>query len=263
MACNPAAAPTKVAALDHDARMTQTPAPAVLTDIRPNYLVDQVIAALQTALEQGAFKPGDKLPAEAELGRRFKVGRSTIREALRVLSHLGLVETWTGRGTFVVRNRVTVEHAAAELQPEQVEDIWRFRFALEIEAAKRAARRRTPEQMETIRAALERTKAAVAGGDMDAIVSADLDMHMTILEAAGDRFAVEVYRANRSKIEQASHAVIGVAGRLRTGPSQDATESLHDELIAAIERGDAPAAVAAVKRDRREFEVRLRLLTAP
>jgi DNA-binding FadR family transcriptional regulator len=242
--------------------MKQTSNVPVLTDLRRNYLVDQVIAALQAALEQGAFKPGDKLPAETELGRRFKVGRSTIREALRVLSHLGLVETWTGRGTFVVRSQVTIEHPAVELQPEQVEDIWRFRFALELEAAKRAARRRDPEKLAEIRAALARTKVAVESGDMDRTISADLDMHIAILEAAGDQFAVEVYRTNRGKMEQASRAVIGVAGQLRVSSSQDSAETLHDELLAAIERGDAAAAAAAVKRDRREFEVRLRLLKA-
>jgi DNA-binding FadR family transcriptional regulator len=241
--------------------MTQTP-PAVVADIRPNYLVDQVIAALQAALEQGVYKPGDKLPAEAELGRQFKVGRSTIREALRVLSHLGLVETWTGRGTFVVHSRVTVEHPGVELQPEQVEDLWRFRFTLEIEAARRAARRRTPEQMAAIREALQRTKRALKSGNMDGIISADLDMHIAILEAAGDQFAVEVYRANRAKIEQASRALIGVAGQLRTNSSQDSADTLHDELVAAIENGDATAAAAAVKRDRREAEVRMRLLVS-
>lgn len=241
--------------------MNQTTTEPTLSDIRRNYLVDQVIAAIQEALEKGLYQAGDKLPAETELGRRFKVGRSTIREALRVLSHLGLVETWTGRGTFVVRNRVTVEHPPIELQPEEVEDIWRFRFALEIEAAKRAARRRTSEQMATIREALARTKVAVKDGNLDAVVSADLDLHISILEAAGDQFAVEIYRNNRRKIEQASRAVIGVAGKLTSGPSLHPAETLHDELIAALERGDGPAAVAAVKRDRREFEVRLRLMT--
>ena len=232
-----------------------------MPDVRPSYLVDQVIKAMQAALRQQVYKKGERLPAEAELAKRFKVGRSTIREALRVLSHLGLTETWTGRGTFVVRTRVEDRPPPqGELQYAQIEDIFRFRFSLEVEAAKRAARLRTPQQLAAIKEALGRAKAAVVAGDFEQAVSADLDMHVAILQAAGSQFAADIYAANRARMEQAARMVIGAAGRLPSGKSVHPVQSLHDDLITSIERGDASAAAAAVRRDGREFEVRLRLL---
>src|SRR5690606_8296077 len=84
------------------ARNTSKPGPAPIGAVQPNHLVDQVLSALRVALENEVYKPGDKLPSEARLAAEFGVGRSTVREALRVLSHLGLVETWSGKGTFVV-----------------------------------------------------------------------------------------------------------------------------------------------------------------
>jgi DNA-binding FadR family transcriptional regulator len=77
------------------------PAGKPLPKVPRTSLVDEVIAAMRAMLSEDAWSPGTKLPSEQQLGRELGVGRSTVREALRVLEHLGLVESRSGLGTYV------------------------------------------------------------------------------------------------------------------------------------------------------------------
>ncbi|HEY8971874.1 MAG TPA: GntR family transcriptional regulator, partial [Puia sp.] len=64
-------------------------------------LADAVVSRLQQQLSLGEYQPGEKLPSEPELMEQFGVGRSTIREAIRILANLGLLSVRQGSGTFV------------------------------------------------------------------------------------------------------------------------------------------------------------------
>jgi DNA-binding FadR family transcriptional regulator len=235
-----------------------TPA-AGLGDVRPSYLVDQVLSALQTALRNGTYKPGDKLPSEARLAVEFRVSRSTVREALRVLSHLGMVETWTGRGTFAVQGQAPGFATPSAIDPDDLNDIYHFRYTVEMEAAERAALNRTPEQLAAMKQLLARAQAGIADRDIEATAKADTDFHISILEAGGCRFAAGIYRANRSRIEQAARAAISLTSPQTSERALLSVQSIHDDLIDAIERQDARAAMQAVRRDQREVEALLRL----
>src|SRR5919198_4696516 len=74
---------------------------AALSSLRRGPLVELVAAQLREQVASGAWPVGSRLPTEAELGRQLQVGRSTLREAVRVLVHVGLLETRQGAGTFV------------------------------------------------------------------------------------------------------------------------------------------------------------------
>ncbi|MFC0304726.1 FadR/GntR family transcriptional regulator [Rhizorhabdus histidinilytica] len=224
--------------------------------IKPHYLVDQVITAIQDAIDKGVFKVGDRLPSEARLGADFGVGRSTIREALRVLSHLNRVETRTGSGSYVVDNS-RFEPAPSEMSLDEVEAIYDFRYTIEAPAAEQAALRHTSRQMKTIRRLLAETKRQVDLLDMDGVAAADTDLHIAILEAAGSSVAVEVYQAQRHRWEQALKSLITLTGPIVKTSSAHAIQILHDELIDAIERRDGKAAVRLVHRDRDEVGIRV------
>ena len=64
-------------------------------------LVNEIITQLSQAIIEGDFKPGDKLPSEAELCEQLGVGRNSLREAIRVLNAMGVVKTKRGQGTFL------------------------------------------------------------------------------------------------------------------------------------------------------------------
>ena len=72
---------------------------------------EAVFTDLRQAIESGDLPVGERLPSEAALGERYAVSRSVVREALRSCTALGLTETRTGRGTFVVSSTASHDHA--------------------------------------------------------------------------------------------------------------------------------------------------------
>src|SRR5437016_10687539 len=69
--------------------------------IRASRLYEQIVQQIEESIRKGAFKAGDQLPAERELAQRFGVSRTAVREAVKALAEKGLVESFSGRGTFV------------------------------------------------------------------------------------------------------------------------------------------------------------------
>lgn len=106
-------------------------------------LVDVAIEQLRAQLAAGSWAVGERIPTEHELAERLRVGRNTVREAVRVLVHAGMLVTRQGEGTFV---RSTSDPAAVlrGVQRSGVRDVLEVRAALEAEAARLAAVRHTP-----------------------------------------------------------------------------------------------------------------------
>lgn len=226
--------------------------------ISRNYLVDQVLEHLRQRLRAGIYGVGDRLPAEVALARELGVSRSTIREAMRVLTHLGIVQTSTGRGTFVLRDDVS--HSVPTTMPwADVADIVKFRYALEVEAAAEAAEHRSDAAMEMLWQAYERLRGVDDGATAEDLANVDLDFHVAVIAASGNNFLVGLYGDLRPRLIAALVSLIGV----NEGSSQSIqaiARSVHAPLVAAIQRKDAKTAVAEVRRDHHEAEVRLRML---
>jgi GntR family transcriptional repressor for pyruvate dehydrogenase complex len=227
--------------------------------VKSNHLVDQVIAVLQRLIRENAYKPGERLPSEAQLCTQFKVGRSTVREALRVLAHVGLVDTWAGRGSFVAQILPEEPSASGTMSIDEVADIYRFRFNVEKDAAGLAAKLHTPEQLRQMVYHITKAKAAVTARDIAATIVAGTDFHIAILDGGRCHFAASLYRANRLTIEDALRSFISLTGPLAPSSSPHAVQYLHDDLLTAIERRDSKAATTIVESGRREVETRLRL----
>jgi len=73
----------------------------VYKTIRSSRLYEQIVEQVEQAILKGELKPGDQLPAERELAEQFGVSRTAVREAVKALREKGLVEAFSGRGTFV------------------------------------------------------------------------------------------------------------------------------------------------------------------
>src|SRR4051812_40858533 len=142
-------------------------------------VAERLIARIGDGLE-----PGDPLPPERELMQVYAVGRSSVREALRMLESRGLIES-RGNGAFVVaepRNPFT--HGLGELIADgetDLEHLFEVRGLLEGEIAALAAERRTHEQLGRLRASIETMD---AGLDSEATyIAADIDFHLILAEA--------------------------------------------------------------------------------
>src|SRR5579862_3253567 len=122
-----------------------------ITPIEHASVYELVVEQLRGAIHMGTYAPGEKLPTERELAQRLQVSRLSVREAVRVLEGEGYVETRRGAtGGIVVLDRGIEEQRIGpyirEMLPQIVE-IFEFRSAVEPEAARLAALRRTDEQL--------------------------------------------------------------------------------------------------------------------
>lgn len=216
-------------------------------------LVDEVIAAMKKMLSKDLWPAGSKLPSEQQLARELGVGRSTIRESLRVLEHLGLIESKTGLGTYVVERGMPEGWFEYPKTPETLQELYEFRRAIEVPAAHLAAERRTPSQLKVIKAAWAKCEVAVKNDSPDEFANLDFYFHLAIIEATRNRFFVDAYRP----LENAFGGYVNLI--LSLGPLRNMLH-FHDDLIEAIERSDPVAAVAAVQQNFVETDVRRRLI---
>lgn len=148
-------------------------------------VLDQVLAQIRG----GSLRPGDRLPSEYELMRMLNVGRSSVREALRGLISLGLVDTRPGRGA-VVLSGVSSPLAPLQTQGLSIErvqrstllDLLEVREGLEAQAADLAARRATPDDIEHIQARAGEIEKQIAAGRIYS--SSNVRFHLAIARAS-------------------------------------------------------------------------------
>jgi DNA-binding FadR family transcriptional regulator len=199
-------------------------------------LVDQVIEQLRGEITGGGWPVGGKIPPEPVLSETLGVGRNTVREAVRALTHAGLLESRQGDGTYV---RATSELSGAvrrRLETAELVEILEVRRGLEVEAARLAATRRTEADIAAIALALARRDAAWAAGEHAMFVEADFDFHTAVVEATHNRVLTDLYR----DFSAALRASIGAAGTLL-----EHADVPHGPIAAAIEGGDSEAATQA------------------
>src|SRR5439155_4866644 len=119
--------------------------------IKSTRIYQEIVRQVKQMIAEGRLESGDQLPAERELAEKFVVGRSSVREALRALESLGLVEIRPGEGTFV--REVSVESLIEPLalvmasQREAIGELFEARRMIEPALAALAARRATPEEL--------------------------------------------------------------------------------------------------------------------
>lgn len=205
-------------------------------------LVDLVIAQMESLIEDGEWKVGEKIPAEPLLVEQLSVGRNTVREAVRALVHTGMLEPRQGDGTYV---RASSDFGAAvqrRVRKAGVLEAYEVRASLERDAARYAAERRTPEDLDALRAALAERARAWHDGDTEAFIDADMHFHRTVAAAAHNGVLAELYGhlsdALRSTLQSVTGAPVPESVRHQIDE--------HQAIVDAIERRDARAAEAAV-----------------
>lgn len=198
-------------------------------------LVDSVVEQLREQLAEGEWGVGDRIPTEHELAEQLGVGRNTVREAVRVLVHAGLLESRQGHGTFV---RSTADPAAVlrGVRHAGARDVTELRMALEAEAARLAAVRRDTHDLLRLRAALTTLRE-----EGDRAADADMAFHLAVVEATHNTALIEVYRFFSTQV----HEVLVEALGDREMPPVDI--DAHEALVAAVEAGDAEAAEAGAR----------------
>jgi GntR family transcriptional regulator, transcriptional repressor for pyruvate dehydrogenase complex len=205
--------------------------------IRRSRLYQGIVEQIQALLEKGELRAGDQLPAERALAEQFQVSRASVREALRSLELLGIVETRAGGGTFV--RQVSPDDLAKPLHSliargHTVSDVIEFRGVVEPAIAALAAARITPAQLAELRELLGAQDRKVAAGQ--SYVEEDIRFHEVIGDAAGNELLVtmlgvvwDVLRASREEW-------------LQTNTRAHASLEAHRRIYDALAKHDAERA---------------------
>ncbi len=184
------------------------------------------------------LKPGDALPPERELTESFGVGRSSIREALRMLESQGVITAANG-GAFVVAEAANPLNSSLRLlftldEQAGMHDLFELRRILECEAAALAAERHREEHLEEMDAAVAEMEAALESSDRgDRFIEADLRFHLAVAEATGNRLVLHSMHAVRDVVRRALLTVVHIPG----SPENAVVE--HRAIRAAVASGDA------------------------
>jgi GntR family transcriptional repressor for pyruvate dehydrogenase complex len=221
----------------------------MLRRIVPVRVSDHAVQQLMFLIETGQLQPGDRLPVEREIASQLGVSRPTVREALRVLEAMGLVEIRRGRGIYAVRR----DGGAGGLQDNwrkwvvdhrsELVEVWQVRAALEAEASAMAAQRATPGELDVLRRIHKEMGDAIAAGDLTAIILTDYQFHSHIAQVSGNRVLRQLVESALSPSDDRNRPrVFSLPGR------QERSWQEHGEVLAAIEATDPAEAAAAMRR---------------
>jgi GntR family transcriptional regulator, transcriptional repressor for pyruvate dehydrogenase complex len=196
---------------------------------------ESVFKDLLAQIHEGRLAVGEKLPSEAALAQGYGVSRSVIREALRSCAALGLTVSRTGKGTFVVSQRVAEDLA---LGTYSARDLHEARPHIEVPAAGLAARRRTEEDVRFLQ---DVVAAMAAEDDPQAWVELDTSFHAAVARISHNRVFEKVIADIREALFHQSETLNVVAAR------QKRSDEEHLRIFHAIRDGAADEAEAAMQ----------------
>jgi GntR family transcriptional repressor for pyruvate dehydrogenase complex len=217
--------------------------------IRRNKVYEEVARQIERLILK-KLQPGDKLPSERELAETLGVSRGSIRDAIRSLELLGLVEPRQGAGTIV--REITADALVNPLanmlvrQREHVAELLDFRKMLEPPLAGRAAMHASPDEISEMEEILRRQEAKLSKGEV--AIGEDSDFHYSVALASGNGVVLKLLDVLMDLLRETRERSLQVAGR----PQKSLAG--HKRILAAIKRGDAEAAKAAMRRHIEDVE---------
>lgn len=224
--------------------------------IKKSAIAEEILARLLDLIKERELRPGDKLPPERELAAMMDVSRPSLREALRALSIMNIIEIRQGDGTYVtsLEPELLVEHLdfVFALDDSTFVQLFEARKILEVGIVALAAQRITAEQIAELEACLARSVENT--DDPQAFLETDLELHNLITRAANNPILSRM---------MASISQLGLASRSRTtaipGVVQKTVDD-HRAIVAALKAHDANAARQAMLDHLNNVEARLKQL---
>jgi GntR family transcriptional repressor for pyruvate dehydrogenase complex len=196
-----------------------------------------LILRFQQMMSTGVLRPGTKLPPERELAAHFKVARSSLRPALKVLEIMGVIQQRVGDGSYLNRDASSVLTVPMEflflLDGTSVQELTELRFLMEPSLAAKAAERANSDDIAVLRQSIEDLEASE--GDRVKLVASDLLFHRAIFEASGNSLTSRLFHT----IHRAMLNMIMVTSQL---VDLEHTVAFHKPILAAIEQRNAELA---------------------
>jgi GntR family transcriptional regulator, transcriptional repressor for pyruvate dehydrogenase complex len=211
--------------------------------VRTSRLYEQIVQQIEESVLNGALKPGDQLPAERELAQQLGVSRTAVREAVKALREKGLVEAYSGRGTFITDGTSHAARQSFDLmvkigQQEGSTHLAELRLILEPGIAALAAERAEEEHLAAMREAV--TVMDRAQKDPAAYIEADLDFHLALAEAVANPLILSLIDSIVGLLREQRIKIFNVEG----GPQRGQVH--HKRILEAMEQRDAGMARTAM-----------------
>jgi len=223
---------------------------AAFQAVRKVKVYEGVARQIERLISEGSLKPGDKLPSERELAEMFRVSRSSLRDGIRKLELLGLVEARHGEGTIVrdLSADSLVSPIASMLvrKRQLVAELLDVRKMLEPPLAGRAATNASADDIVHLADILRRQGEKVRRGEL--AVEEDSEFHYNIARAARNSVIMKVLDVLMGLLRKTRERSLQVGGRLQRSFAG------HRRILRAIERRDAAAAEAAMRRHLEQIE---------
>lgn len=163
-------------------------------------VVNEVLQRLTQAIIEGQFRPGDQLPTESELGSQLGVSRNSIREAIKMLSAMGVASIRRGQGTYLADS---VSPAVFNplifnliLEPKAAEHLYELRAMFESMVMMIAMKKMSEKDFSRVEQIIQKTEDlhSTGQGTLEDFVQADMDFHITILECTYNPLIEQVGR---------------------------------------------------------------------
>lgn len=214
-----------------------------LTAVTRTTLTADICRNLANHLIRGDWQEGDKIPAERELCQRLGVGRASLREALKALEIMGLIETRLGDGTYVCKRSEFFARpllwAIASSGEAEAHELSEARKLIEVELAGLAAERATAEELKLIGSYLDEMENS--GKDSRTFLQADIGFHIAIGQAAHNAILLNALLLIRNLMQR------WIGGALAVPGVQDKALDQHKRILLAIAKQDPAKARAAMQ----------------
>ena len=202
---------------------------------------DRIVGMLLDHIRNGDWKPGDRLPAEAELGRQTGASRTVVREALQQLKAMGVVRSRVGSGTFVANSGLEILSESLLLYSDRTEspqdwmELLEMRALIETESARRLARQGTPADIAPVWTAVETMRRSIHS--LADFAEADVAFHQAVVAASGNRLFASVHRALLPMTRRFARATYRSRDQITANLREH--EAIFESLLAHDEAGAA------------------------
>jgi GntR family transcriptional repressor for pyruvate dehydrogenase complex len=206
-------------------------------------LPDRLARQIRGTIQSGQYRRGDRLPPIVEMARRFEVGQPSIREALKKLEAIGVVQIRHGSGVFVTRSEEVLVLAspdyAGAVTRKLLLDLIQARIPIESQSVAGCVRHATPEQVHELERVL-----ADAGqhlGHAERLNAVNMAFHGKIAEASGNSVTAQLLAVLHELFTEEQRLILDIFG------SREADHAGHLEILDAIERRDEALAVERMR----------------
>jgi GntR family transcriptional repressor for pyruvate dehydrogenase complex len=203
---------------------------------------EDIVQQVVTLIEDGKLKRGDQLPSERELTEAFKVSRTTVREAIRTLESMQLLQCLQGNGTYILASseEALIRPLAAALSNanDSIRDIFYIRKIIEPHCASLAAENATPQEMEEMERILNEQEACIGRGE--SVLETNTLFHNRLAGAAKNRVMERLLLALIDLLHQAQEDYLSESVRnTRAKRSLDG----HKQILTAVKNGNCDVAL--------------------